>query len=316
MTAVFKKTHYILFFVFFILACLFAALFLYMFTQEKLGDADIAVLYTVLAIICAFGVIPLLYNFKAFLTVQNGKIIGRFGFFRQIEKNLSDVVFTMAQVDALYIVFNDKKYNIMGLKNPYQISAYIKQQLPFSPRPVTEDTLTKANERKNTLNKNLILIFCMIALTFLWIIIAVPFIGESKEFSDFTNRDWTYFSLLCFLELPTIFGLFFFALRTRKDALGTQKELYEIKRSLIESTPLPSFVGQIEAVLVDVEFFRRITVVSGLIENHENAVYFNIEQLDKNFDLKFVYQSEIFENKDCVLPHFEGLLDITERYIQ
>lgn len=315
MNAIFKKSKYVLSAVFFILTSFLVALFLYMFIKGKMDGLDDTILCTVIIMICcAFGIVPFLYNHKAFLKIDNGKIVGRFGFFKHIEGELSDVVFTMALVDSLHIVFKDRKYYILGIKNPYQLSAYIKRRLSFSPRPVTEDDLIKAKGRKNTLNKHVILIFCMIALAFLWIVLTMLFIEDSKEFSDFTRQDWICFTLLCCLELPTVFFMFFFALSARKGSLGTEKELYEIKRSLMESTPLSTTIGRIEAVLLDVEFFRRITVISGCIENNEHATYFNIEQLDKNFDLKFVYQSEIFENKECVLPFFEELCDITEKF--
>ena len=93
-----------------------------------------------------------------------------------------------------------------------------------------------------------------------------------------------------------------------------EKQMYELRRSIMESTPLLEGPGRLKAVLTDVQCSHRTTVYCGCVDNDPHSVCYNAEFFDGNFKLNFTHQTEIFtiENFD---EAFEGLLDITDQFI-
>ena len=104
----------------------------------------------------SFTIIPFLYNHKAYLYINDNKIVGKFGFFKRMECNISEVTFVLAQDDTIHIVLKDQKYYIMGIKNAYAISTFIQQKMPFSPCEVTEALVERIKKRTQDRKKNII----------------------------------------------------------------------------------------------------------------------------------------------------------------
>lgn len=316
MQAVFEKMFRITFIIFLILDLIWLGLCVFFMVEKNMTAAgDIFGFSFVTIIFFSFTIIPFLYNHKAYLYINDNKIVGKFGFFKRLECNISEVTFVLAQNDTIHIVLKDRKYYIMGIKNAYAISAFIQQKMPFSPCDVTEALVERIKKRTQGRKKNIIMVFCALGLSFVWLLVAVFLIGSSKEFSDFTQRDWGIFAILCALELPTVIAMFVFAIRSGKGNLRLEKQIYEIKRSVLENTPLLLGPGYLKSVLTNAGCSQRITVYCGCVENDPLSACYNIEIFDENYKLKFLYQTEIFtiENFD---EAFEGLLDLTDKFKQ
>lgn len=307
MQAVFKKMFRFTFILFLILDLIWLGLCVFFVVLKNMTTASDIFGFSFLTIIFfSFTIIPFLYNRKAYLYINDNKIVGKFGFFKKLECNISEVTFVLTQVDTIHIVLKDRKYYIMGIKNAYAISAFIQQKMPFSPCDVTEEEIENIKKRSQNQKKNIILVFCTIALSFVWLLVAVFLIGSSKEFSDFTQRDWGIFAILCALELPTVITMFVFAIRSRKGNLRLEKQIYDVKRSVLETSPLLWGPGYLRAVLTDSICSQRITVYCDCVENDPRSACYNVEIFDENYKLRFLYQSDIFliENFDEMFGDF------------
>jgi len=315
MKAEFKKTNLRLLIGFLVLAFGWLITSIWVLLRSSTTTAgDVVACSLVTIIFLSFAAIPFLYNRKAYLHIDDNKLVGRFGFFKRIECDITNVTFVLAQFDTLHIILKDRKFHIRGIQNAYAISVFIQQRMPFSPCEVTAEVIENIKKRVEKRKKNIIGVFCMIGLSFAWIFIALPLIGVSKEFSDFTQREWGLFAILCAIELPTVMMMFVFAIRSGKGNLKFEKQMYELRRSIMESTPLVVGPGHLKAVLTDYQCSQRITFYCACVDNDPLSVCYNVEIFDENFKLKFTHQTEIF-----TLENFEeavdGLLDITDQFI-
>jgi hypothetical protein len=309
--AVFKKTNYILLVVCLILALIWSGVCAFLIIENNITGV---INLLVAIIMCAFGVIPFLYNYKAYLHINDNKIISRFGFFKRLECDITDVTFVLPRFDTMHILLKDRKHYIMGIKNAYEIGAFIMQRIPFLPYDNRQDVIVDVKKRNQSIKKNSVLTFCAIGLSFAWVFITV-FLTGARDLPKFNNTDWIIFSIMCFLEVLTVIAMFTFAIKARRgNPVRLEEQIYKIKRSTIETTPLLSVPGRIKSVLADPFFSHRITVCCNIIENNDEAFFYHIEIFNEDFNLKFLYQSKIFEG-DEISEMFEGCLDITEKFM-
>ena len=312
MQAVFKKMSRITFIIFLILDLIWLGLCVFFMVEKNMTAAgDIFAFSFVTIIFFSFTIIPFLYNHKAYLYINDNKIVGKFGFFKRLECNISEVTFVLAQNDTINIVLKDRKYYIMGIKNAYAISAFIQQKMPFSPCKVTNEAVENIKKRVKDRRKNIIFVICGIGLSFAWLFITI-FLTGARDLPEFSRVDWIIFSIMCILEIPTIIAMFIFAIKSRKGNIGFEKQIYDVKRSVLETAPLLWGPGDLRAVLVDILCSKRITVYCGCVESNPLSTCCNIEILDENFNLQFLFQTETFimENFD---EEFEGLVNLTDK---
>ncbi len=314
MKAEFKKTNRILFIVYLVLALIWSGLVAFMFIQKRLsGGGDIVASLLVTSAIYAVAVMPFLYNRKAYLHIHGNQITGRFGLFKRLDCDITDITFVLAQFDQLHILTKDRKYRIQGVKNASAISAFIKQRIPFTPCKLTKDVLENTKKHIRNRNKKLILVFCTMGLSFVWLFITV-FLTDAKDLPEFNSADWKIFSVFCVVEALTVITMLTLAIKSGKGNLQIEKQVYEVKRSVLESTALLPGPGYVKAVLTDSECSCRITVYYGCIENEAFSAYYTTEGLDTNYNLRFLYQSEVFTSEEFTLM-FQGFLDITDTFI-
>jgi len=313
MKAVFKKSFRYLFILFLTLDLMWTGLFVFFLVNGMRAVGDIVLFSVITLIYYALAVILFLYNRKAYLQINDNRIVGKFGFFRRLDCDISEVTFVLVQNDTIHIVLKDQKYHVVGIKNAYAIGALIQQKMPFSPCEATKEAVESIKKRIRSRKKNIILVFCMAGLSLVWLLAAFPLIDTSKEFSDFIPRDWWIFAILCALELATLITMFVLAVRTRKGNLQLEKQIYEIKRSAMETTPLLWGPGELRAVLAYPLYSQRVTVYSGCVENDPLSTCCRVESFDEKYQLKFLYQTEpcTVENLD---ESFQGLIDLTDKF--
>jgi len=312
MEAVFKKIYRITFIAFLILDLIWLGLCVFFVVKKGMTSAgDIFAFSYITIIFFSFAIIPFLYNRKAYLHINDKKIVGKFGFFKRLECDISEVTFVLAQNDTIHIVLKDRKYYIMGIKNSYAISTFIQQKMPFSPCEVTEEVVENIKNRLKKRNKNIILVFCAMVLSFAWIFITI-FLTDARDLSEFNRMDWIIFGGMWVLEIPTVVTMFVLAIKSGKGNIQFEKQIYDVKRSVLETTPLLWGPGDLRAVLTDCICSKRITVYCGCVENDPLSTCCRIEILDENYKLQFVYQTDPFTVENFE-EEFEGLVDLTDK---
>lgn len=314
MKAIFKKTNPIILSVLFAIMLLFSGVCWFIVVSRDLaGKGNVFVCVFVSVISCSFGIFPSLYNYKAYLHIDDRKISGRFGFFKRVECEIGDVDFAVVEIDGVRLLLKDRKYYIRGIQNAYEVCAFLVPKLPFCFDGNKQDAISDLKKHEKNLKKNTILTFCVAGLPFVWILVAV-FLTGARELSEFNSTDWIIFSIMCVLEISTVIAMFTFAMKTRQaHPIDLEKRIYGIRRTTIETTPLLKSPWNVKAVLTDVYFFHRITVYDRCIENNGDSFCYRTEVFDENFNLKFLWESEIFESP-VPLEMFENLLDITDTY--
>ena len=314
MKAKFKKTSIILSFVFFTLGLIWSVLCIFIkISKNLMGIGDIIACSIIVIAIFLVGIFIFLYNHNAYLHIDDHKISGKFGFFKPLECDINDVDFVLAQFDTIHILLKNRKYYITGITNAYEISAFIMPKIPFNFKENKKDVIANIEKSNKNIKKNTILVFCSIGLSFLWVIITV-LLTESKELQEFDNTDWIIFSTMCVLEALTIIAMFTFAIKARNQKpLVIKKQLYGIQRTTIEQTPLLKSPFTVKAVFTDAYFSHRITLYDCCIENNSDSFCYTIETFDVNLNLKFLCQSNFFDNVE-LQKMFINDLDITESF--
>jgi hypothetical protein len=150
------------------------------------------------------------------------------------------------------------------------------------------------------------------------LLLLLPFIAifltGARDIPQFNLADWIIFSILCFLEISTMIAMFTFAIKTRRSTpIDLDKQIYAIRRTTVETAPLPKTAWKLKAVLTDAYFCERITVYEGCMENNSTSCCFRVEMFEDDFQLKFAFESEFFEN--CAdLNLLQNHLNITKNF--
>jgi hypothetical protein len=257
---------------------------------------------------CSFGIVPYLYNYKAYLRIDDNKISGRFGFFKRLECEIDDVDYVLVQFDTMHILLKDRKYYIMGIRNAYEIGAFIMPKISFRFDGNKQDIVANLKKRKQSIKKNSILACCSVGLSFVWIFATIFLTGCKEQLSEFNHTDWIIFSIMCVLEVLTVIAMFTFAIKARRgNSVAMEKQFYEVRRATIESTPLLELPWKLKAVLTDAYYTHRVTVCD--TETNDSLCCW-IEMFDENFELKLLSPPTDFDS--CEFRGvFEKCLDIT-----
>jgi hypothetical protein len=141
----------------------------------------------------------------------------------------------------------------------------------------------KLNNLKSIKKKGLIYVCSGLALMFINIFVTVFLTGE-REMHEFSNIDWTIFSIMGVVEIATIIATFYFAQKTGKNNIPIEKLQYTIQRRIIETQPLlPGFVI---AVYTDENYTGRITLFG---YPNDSAVYYSVQEFASDYTLFRAY---------------------------
>ena len=151
-----------------------------------------------------------------------------------------------------------------------------------------------------------------LGLSFVWLFGAILLTG-ARDIPEFNQADWVVFGAMLALEVPTVIAEFVFAVRCGKGNLQFEKRLYEVRRSIMESTPL--FLGKenLLRVFTDSECTERITLYSGFVSGEENAVCFITEVFNQDYVLTVAYRVNYLV--DEFFAEEWDLPDITDKFI-
>lgn len=258
------------------------------------------------------GIIFLLFNFRAYLYIENGHIKGKYHYFGKIDCNVTDVDFVLPQVNTLTILLkNGKRHTISGVGNTWELSSEIRRQIFKLEPEIPDGTYLELKNVQAARKKDVHLVFGGVALMFINIFITVLLTG-SREMSDFSKLDWSLFAVMGVIEVLTIITMSYFAGKSSKRLFPIEHLIYRLKGANVASQPLPS--GNVIRVYTDENYNGRI-VVYGF--PNDGGVYYCVQEfLGDDFRLDTVHTSEIYENEEALAEKtdFHSLIDIMEHF--
>lgn len=263
------------------------------------------------ALFCFIGIVFLLFNYKAYLYIDNDHIKGKYHWFGKIDCNISDAVFSIYRNNTLIIELkNGKCHTITGIDNPWPFAWVIRRDMPFE---VTEKPVTligQLNNLKSAKKNGLICVCSGLVLIFANIFVTVFLTGE-RELDEFSKTDWTVFTIMCVIEITTIIATFYFAQKTGKTNVPMERMGYSIRRRIVETRPL--LPGHIIKVFADYNYTGRITVYG---YPNDDSIYYIVQEFTPDYELIQIHKSETFENIEKISYYLDFLIDITEKMIK
>ena len=103
--------------------------------------------------------------------------------------------------------------------------------------------------------------------------------------------------------------MFIFADKAGKFNTPILKQEYIIKRTIIETQPLP--LGYILDVFTDVYYESRVISIGF---PHDKSAYYIAQTFDKSFNLINVFESDLIEDRDYIIRTFDGMINITDKF--
>ena len=262
----------------------------------------------IMGVLFCLSIVPALtLNADAYLRINKHGIQGKYHWFGKINCKLSDIDFILPQINTLTIgLKNGKKHTIMGVENVFELSAFLRKNIPFEAAKDPAELIKELNQAKKKQKQNYIWFGVLMAWMFIALFITV-FLTGAREMYEFNQTDWMIFSMMVVVELVTIFYLFYFALKTGKARLPMEKLRYTIIRSIVETHPL--MPGFHVAVYTNDFYNERITVFG---YPHRDDVFIRVDVVDENFRLINTYTSGMFENIEELSKRIDGWIDITD----
>ncbi len=264
---------------------------------------------------CLLNVIFLLYNFKAYLYIDSGRIKGRFGWFSKIDCDVADVDFAFAQINALTIILkNGKHFVIGGILDPCVFCTEIRKNIIWETQEPPEKLKQNLNDLKREKKKSVIYVWICMALTIINIFATVFFTG-ARELDEFDKYDWIIFCVMGVIEILIYCNIFVLIKGLGKKNIQIEKIQYVIPKMLIETQEL--LPGNVIKVFTDTNYTLRIVVYSTY---NDEAFYFSLEYLEWNgdYNLTHRYNSDICNEEDLMkefeIENFPDLIEITEKF--
>lgn len=297
--------------------CQFCGLFiigLFIFVGYKDGEATIGGILTGVilgTIIFAFSTVIMFFNFKAFLSIEDGYIKGKYHYFGKIDCKVSDVVFVMPQINTLWILLkNGKRHVIMGIENPWPLATEIRRQIFTMETQSPESLRNKLQAEQIAWKKKLFWVLGGIAMMFANIFIAVALTG-GREMYDFSKLDWILFVIMGVIELITVVATFCLAKQCGKHQLPIEHLKHRLKGAYIASHPLPP--GNVKRIYTDENNTGRV-VVCGF--PNDGSVYCCIQETVGNLQFETVHTTKVYANEDILAEDadFNMYIDITDHF--
>lgn len=286
---------------------LLCSLFFVVFgVYQQRVDTGEALSFLIIGVLVGLVAIPaMLMNRGAYLRIEQDRIKAKYHWFGRLDCSIKEVQFVMPQTNTLTLLLKSgKRHVIMGIENPWALSSAIRK-LNFKPETEAPDTLRQQLKKLQTVrNRELLLTAGGIVTMFANIFIAVALTG-GRELQDFSSLDWSFFSVMGFVELVTVIGLFCCAGRCGKHQLPIEYLKYRLRGAIIATEPLPS--NTVKAVYTDENHTGRI-VVCGF--PNDESVYYCTQMIVGLLLLETIHTSEVYDSEEQ-LP-MEELIDITE----
>ncbi len=245
-------------------------------------------------------------NRGAFLRIEEHTIRGKYHWFGRIDCDLAEVAFAQLQLNGLMLLLkNGKRHSILGIENDWELCSAIRRRIHV-PEAESPDVLRQQLAQLRAQRKKDILWVLGGLVLMVVCFLLVVWLLSRKELLEKT--DWVILGVLGGLELLTLAGTFYMAVRGGNKLLPIYWLDYRLRGAVILSQPLVP--GNVRGVYTDENHNGRITLFGF---PGQESVYFCVEDFDRNCTLVTVHTSEIHENLSQLNSHgfLDGLLDIT-----
>lgn len=305
-----RKKFNIWLFLLFLCGLAFIGMYIFLNIVDPEATSELLTFLIVGIMICLVVIPSWLLNLGAYIHIDETSIKAKYHWFGKIDCKLSDVVFAVARVNTLIIQLKDgKTHTIMGIENSWPLASIIRRNMSFEVTEQPETLNEKLNNLKANKKNGLIYVCSGVALMFVIIFVTVLLTGE-REMHEFSNIDWTIFTIMVAAEIATTVATFYFAQKTGKNNIPIEKLQYEIQRRIIETQPLlPGFVI---AVYTDDNYTERITLFG---YPHDSAVYYSVQEFASDYTLFRAYTSDVYDSQEELPADFETLIDITDKVL-
>ena len=294
-------------FILFICGLFFIGLYFFVGITDPTVNGE-QITFLIMGILITLTVIwSWLFNFGAYVRVDDESIKAKYRWFGKIDCRLSDVDFAVARANTLIIrLKNGKTHTIVGIGNSWQVCSAILLRINLDTTEPIEVLTERLNRLKADKKKNTIFDWITVALFFVNIF-ATAFLTGERELNEFTNTDWIIMAVMGAIEIATVIAAFRFVRRAGKNNISMDKLQYEIRRRKIETIPLPP--GNPIRVYADSNFLGRVIIYG---YPNDNSVYYVLQEFAPNYDIANVYESEIYESIERLSEDLKNFIDITE----
>lgn len=266
--------------------------------------------FLIMGILLELVTIPLLtFNRGAFFHVSEDRIQAKFHWFGKMDCKLSDVTFVFPQINTLTVYLkNGKYYTVMGISNSFPLTSFLSRRISFEVKDPPEVLIGKYNQLNKSRKKDMIL--CCVALAIMMVSpFILLFLTEERELYEFSQTDWILTAIIGIIGTVSVILTFYFAQKAGKKNIPIAKSLYDIRRTVIETAPLP--IGHAIKVFTDEDARERLTVFG---YPNSDSVHYTVEQVNFDFSLCRTYESQTFKSITEQEIAFDGLIDITGKF--
>ena len=249
-------------------------------------------------------------NRGAFFHVTEDTVRAKFHWFGKIDCKLSDVAFVFPQINTLTISLkNGKYYTVMGISNSWQVASFITHRISFEAKEPPEKLIKTLDQFKRSRKQNLLR--CCIATALMLITPFITlFLTEEKSMHEFTRADWIVTAVMGVILIFSTVDAFRFANQAGKMNIPLEKLHYEIRRTVMETSPL--LYGNAIKVFINENANVRLTVFR---YPDSNSVYYTIEQIfPDNFSLCKTHESKPLINITELPESFDECIEITKSF--
>ena len=258
-------------------------------------------------IICLCAAVSLLHNYGAYLCIdETGNVRGKYHYFGKIHCHVSQISFATGHMNNLVLIQNDGTvHSIIGIDQPWLFANDVLKQLDFQDKQMPSELMAQYKKRKKAQVLSVLLTALFSVLMFVILFVAAALTGQ-REMEEFTKVDWWIFAEMMVVFFIDMCAMFYCAMKIGKHTPHLLQLQYQIHRRLIETQPLP---GNPVKIYADANYTGRM-VVCGFPQ--DASVYYIVERFGKKNTLDKIFQSEIFENIDCLTESVAALIDITD----
>ena len=258
-----------------------------------------------------FGIIFLLFNFKAFLFIKDERIKGRYHWFGRIDSPISDIIFAVSEGNTLLIQLKGgKMLAIMGIENSWEIASALLNNIPFKPIEDLEALQENLTHLKAAKKKDSVFGWLGVAIAGIVALVAT-FLVEIDEAHPLSQHDEITYPILGVMCLIGIVVTFCFAFRISKKNLLLKRLEYLFRRQIIETKPL--LFGDAIKVYTDPNYLMRITFFSN---NDDQSVYYITQVFASDLTFFKSYESETFENIEQLNEDLNYFVDLTDKFLR
>lgn len=253
--------------------------------------------------------VSLYVNRKAFIHVDEEKISAFCHYGLRLRCKLTDVGNVSYGGEGLSLrLKNGRKYNLMHMKNPFQVGKYIQKRISAQPAALADKKTMLAaiaSLRKKRHAEGIaspVGFLLLIPGTFL----ASGLTGW-RELHEFSARDWQVFAVMAGLGVAVAAVS---SVLLCKCLLHTEK-LHELQGTLYQNIlrTAPPLPGNVIKLFIDdeVRAYYRLTVYG---YPNSDEVYYTVESVDQNYEIACTYTSKVYANFAELEPIISNMTEI------